>query len=138
MNLRYYLNFIFNVINDNLNMKTYKDRYQRKNFISLCLNDEELKDVELLAEKLDLKRASAIRALLLNKSAILKSKIKINENKEHLFLLNNIANNINQIAKKMNTNIDFFINSANGEQFAYLFDELTEDIEKIKGQLYDT
>ena len=119
-------------------MKTYKDRYRRKNFISLCLNDEELKDVELLAEKLDLKRASAIRALLLNKSAILKNKIKNNENKEHLFLLNNIANNINQIAKKMNTNIDFFINSANGEQFAYLFDELTEDIEKIKGQLYDT
>lgn len=39
-------------------MKTYKDRYKRKNFISLCLNDEELKDVELLAEKLDLKRAS--------------------------------------------------------------------------------
>lgn len=119
-------------------MKTYKDRYQRKNFISLCLNDEELKDVELLAEKLDLKRASAIRALLLNKSSILKNKIKNNENKEHLFLLNNIANNINQITKKMNTNIDFFINSANGEQFAYLFDELTEDIEKIKGQLYDT
>lgn len=119
-------------------MKTYKDRYQRKNFISLCLSDEELKDVEFLAEKLDLKRAAAVRALLLNKSAILKNKIKNNENKEHLFLLNNIANNINQIAKKMNANIDFFINSENGEQFAYLFDELTQDIEKIKGQLYDT
>jgi tRNA U34 5-carboxymethylaminomethyl modifying GTPase MnmE/TrmE len=121
-----------------LKTKTYKDRYQRKNFISLCLNDEELKDVELLAEKLDLKRASAIRALLLNKSAILKNKIKNNENKEHLFLLNNIANNINQIAKKMNTDIDFFINSGNGEQFAYLFDELTEDIEKIKEVYNDT
>lgn len=121
-----------------LKTKTYKDRYQRKNFISLCLNDEELKDVELLAEKLDLKRASAIRALLLNKSSILKNKIQNNEHKEHLFLLNNIANNINQIAKKMNTNIDFFINSANGEQFAYLFDELTEDIEKIKEVYNDT
>jgi len=118
-------------------MKTYKDRYQRKNFISLCLSDEELTEIELLAEKLDLKRAAAIRALLLNKSAILKNKIKNNENKEHLFLLNNIANNINQIAKKMNTNIESFI-SGNGEQFAYLFEELTEDIEKIKGQLYDT
>lgn len=119
-------------------MKTYKDRYQRKNFISLCLSDEELTEVEFLAEKLDLKRAAAIRALLLNKSTILKSKIKNNENKEHLFLLNNIANNINQIAKKMNTNIDFFINSANGEQFAYLFTELTEDIEKIKEVYNDT
>lgn len=119
-------------------MKTYKDRYQRKNFISLCLSDEELTEVELLAEKLDLKRAAAIRALLLNKSAILKNKIKNNENKEHLFLLNNIANNINQIAKKMNTNIESFI-SGNGEQFAYLFEELTEDIEKIKETYtYDT
>lgn len=112
-------------------MKTYKDRYQRKNFISLCLNDEELKDVELLAEKLDLKRASAIRALLLNKSVILKNKIKSNENKDHLLLLNNIANNINQIAKKMNSNIEKFL-SGNGEQFVYLFEELKEDIEKIK------
>lgn len=119
-------------------MKTYKDRYKRKNFISLCLSDEELTEVELLAEKLDLKKAAAIRALLLNKTASLKNKIKSNENKEYLFLLNNIANNINQIAKKMNTNIDFFINNANGEQFAYLFDELTEDIEKIKEAYNDT
>ncbi|EKT52835.1 MULTISPECIES: relaxosome component [Gammaproteobacteria] len=118
--------------------KTYKDRYQRKNFISLCLSDEELTEVELLAEKLDLKRAAAIRALLLNKSAILKNKIKNNGNKEYLFLLNNISNNINQIAKKINANIDFFINSANGEQFAYLFEELTEDIEKIKEVYNDT
>jgi len=119
-----------------LKTKNYKDRYQRKNFISLCLSDEELVEVELLAEKLDLKRASAIRALLLNKSAILKSKIKINENKEQLLLLNNIANNINQIAKKMNANIEFFL-SGNGEQFAYLFDDIIKDIEKIK-ETYDT
>lgn len=118
-------------------MKTYKDRYQRKNFISLCLSDEELTEVELLAEKLDLKRASAIRALLLNKSSILKNKIKNNENKGQLLLLNNIANNINQIAKKMNTNIEIFI-SGNGEQFAYLFEELIEDIEKIKEVYNDT
>lgn len=118
-------------------MKTYKDRYQRKNFISLCLSDEELTEVEFLAEKLDLKRASAIRALLLNKSSILKNKIKNNENKGQLLLLNNIANNINQIAKKMNTNIEIFI-SGNGEQFAYLFEELIEDIEKIKEVYNDT
>ncbi|ENZ0175292.1 plasmid mobilization relaxosome protein MobC [Providencia rettgeri] len=116
-------------------MKTYKDRYQRKNFISLCLSDEELIEVELIAEKLDLKRAAAIRALLLNKSAILKNKIKNNENKEHLFLLNNIANNINQIAKKINTDINYFL-SGNGEQFAYLFDDLIKDIEQIKKE-YD-
>lgn len=120
-------------------MKTYKDRYKRKNFISLCLSDEELTEVELLAEKLDLKKAAAIRALLLNKTSSLKNKIKSNENKDHLYLLNNIANNINQIAKKINTNIDFFINSGSGEQFAYLFDDLIRDIEIIKGALiYDT
>jgi len=118
-------------------MKTYKDRYQRKNFISLCLNDEELKDVELLAEKLDLKRASAIRALLLNKTLILKNKIKNNENKDQLFLLNNIANNINQIAKKINTNVDNFL-AGSGEQFAYLFYDLINDIEKIKEVYNDT
>lgn len=124
-----------NVINEDLNMKTYKDRYKRKNFISLCLSDEELTEVELLAEKLDLKKAAAIRALLLNKTASLKNKIKSNENKEHLYLLNNIANNINQIAKKINTDINYFL-SGNGEQFAYLFDDLIKDIEQIKKE-YD-
>jgi len=119
-----------------LKTKTYKDRYQRKNFISLCLSDEELTEVELLAENLDLKKAAAIRALLLNKTVTLKIKIKSNENKDHLLLLNNIANNINQIAKKMNANIDFFINGGNGEKFAYLFDDLTKDIEKIKKEYW--
>lgn len=117
-------------------MKTYKDRYKRKNFISLCLSDKELSEVELLAEKLDLKKAAAIRALLLNKTASLKNKIKSNENKDHLYLLNNIANNINQIAKKMNTNIESFI-GGNGEQFAYLFEDIIKDIDKIK-ETYDT
>ncbi|ENE3146561.1 plasmid mobilization relaxosome protein MobC [Escherichia coli] len=53
----------------------------------------------------------------------------------YLYLLNNISNNINQIAKKMNTNIDSFL-SGSGEQFAYLFDDLIKDIEQIKKE-YD-
>lgn len=116
------------------NPKTYKDRYQRKNFISLCLSDREVEQVDYLALKLNLKRAAAIREIILTNSSILKKQINKNDNKEVLFLLSNIANNINQIAKKMNTNIDLFL-SDNGEQFAFLFEDLISDFEKIKKEL---
>ena len=114
--------------------KTYKDRYQRKNFVSLCLSDSEIEQVDYLALKLNLKRAAAIREIILTNSSILKKQINKNDNKEVLFLLSNIANNINQIAKKMNTNIDLFL-SDNGEQFAFLFEDLISDFEKIRKEL---
>lgn len=89
-------------------MKNYKERYQRKNFVSLCLSDQEMAEVDELTRRLDLTRAAAIRELLLINTTKLKNRIKKNENKEQLFLLSNIANNINQIARKMNTDIDLF------------------------------
>lgn len=118
-------------------MKNYKERYQRKNFVSLCLSDQEMAEVDELTRRLDLTRAAAIRELLLINTTKLKNRIKKNENKEQLFLLSNIANNINQIARKMNTDIDLFL-SGNGEQFAYLLDPIIESIEKIKRGDNDT
>ncbi|KLN96345.1 plasmid mobilization relaxosome protein MobC [Moellerella wisconsensis] len=112
-------------------MKNYKERYQRKNFISLCLSDEELSKVEEMTKRLNTTRAAAVRDLLLLSTTKLKNKISNQDNNEYLFLLSNISNNINQIAKKMNSNINYFL-SGNGEQFAYLFNDLLEDIEKIK------
>lgn len=112
-------------------LKNYKERYQRKNFISLCLSDEELAKVEEMTKRLNTTRAAAVRDLLLLSTTKLKNKISNQDNNEYLFLLSNISNNINQLAKKMNSNINYFL-SGNGEQFAYLFNDLLEDIEKIK------
>ncbi|WP_196093972.1 plasmid mobilization relaxosome protein MobC, partial [Citrobacter sp. Res13-Lact-LER2-35-b] len=90
-------------------MPDYKERYQRKNFISLCLSDEELSEVENIADRLNMKRAAAAREILVTNSKRLKSQIKKNDNSEILFLYSKISNNINQIAKKMNTNLDKFL-----------------------------
>ena len=95
-------------------MRDYKEKYQRKNFVSLCLSDQEMSEVDELTKRLDLTRAAAIRELLLTSTTKLKNRIHKNDDKEQLFLLSNVANNINQIAKKMNTNIDYFL-SGNGE-----------------------
>ncbi len=38
---------------------SYRERYQRKNFISLCLSDEELSEIENIADRLNMKRAAA-------------------------------------------------------------------------------
>ncbi|MGX8949954.1 ribbon-helix-helix protein, CopG family [Providencia stuartii] len=118
-------------------MKNYKERYQRKNFVSLCLSDQEMAEVDELTKRLDLTRAAAIRELLLTSTTKLKNRIHKNDNREQLFLLSSISNNINQIAKKMNSNINYFL-SGNGEQFAYLLDQIIDDIEKIKRGSYDT
>ncbi len=82
---------------------SYRERYQRKNFISLCLSDEELSEIENIADRLNMKRAAAAREILVTNSKRLKSQIKKNDNSEILFLYSKISNNINQIAKKMNT-----------------------------------
>ncbi|KJF76434.1 hypothetical protein UA45_18665 [Morganella morganii] len=112
--------------------KTYKDRYKRKNFISLCLNDEELKDVETIAERLNTTRAAAIREILVLNSRQIKAKIKKNDNSELLFLLSNISNNINQVAKKINSNLNYFLSSDNSDVFIELMENITKDIEALK------
>ena len=56
-------------------MPDYKERYQGKNFISVCLSDEELSEVENIADRLNMKRAAAAREILVTNSKRLKSQI---------------------------------------------------------------
>lgn len=35
-------------------MRDYKEKYQRKNFVSLCLSDQEMAEVDELTKRLDL------------------------------------------------------------------------------------
>ncbi|MGP7886120.1 plasmid mobilization relaxosome protein MobC [Raoultella planticola] len=49
--------------------------------------------------------------------------------------LHKIGVNINQIARAINTDIDKFINQDFAEDFINLFEEITNDIEKIKGKI---
>ena len=94
-------------------------------------DERELSEVENIADRLKMKRAAAAREILVSNSKRLKSQIKKNDNSEILFLYSKISNNINQIAKKMNTNLDKFL-SGNGEEFALLIEEIFEDMEKLK------
>ncbi|HCC7936066.1 TPA: plasmid mobilization relaxosome protein MobC [Klebsiella pneumoniae] len=113
-------------------MSDYKEKYQRKNFISLCLNDKELEEIENIAERLNMKRAAAAREILVTNSQRLKSQIKKNDNSELLFLLSKISNNINQVAKKINTNMESFLSSDNSEVFSELMEEIISDFERLK------
>ncbi|HEK0777974.1 TPA: plasmid mobilization relaxosome protein MobC [Proteus mirabilis] len=110
--------------------KTYKDKYKRKNMISLCLNDEEFEKVKSLSENLNIPRATAIREVLILKADAVLSKIKKNDNKELILELNRIGNNLNQITKKINSNLELCL-SGEGENFAIAFDNLNETFYKI-------
>lgn len=115
--------------------KNYKDRYQRKHSLTLCFNDEEFQQVEELAEALRKPRATAVRELILNKEFKLKKEISKKENGDIYYELHKIGVNINQIARAINTDIDKFISQDFAEDFINLFEEITNDIEKIKGKI---
>lgn len=110
--------------------KSYKDKYKRKNMISLCLNDDEFLKIQNLASALNVPKATAARdVLILNADSVL-SKIKKNDNKALVLELNKLGNNLNQITKKINTNIELCL-SGEGENFALAFDNLNETFKKI-------
>ncbi|MEY0133877.1 plasmid mobilization relaxosome protein MobC, partial [Providencia rettgeri] len=109
--------------------KTYKDKYKRKNMISLCLNDEEFEKVKLLSEHLNIPRATAIREVLILKSDAVLSKIKKNENKDLALELNKIGNNLNQLTKKINSNIELFL-MGDAEMLALSIDDLNKEFNK--------
>ena len=115
--------------------KNYKDRYQRKHSLTLCFNDEEFQQVEELAEALRKPRATAVRELILNKNFKLKKEISKNEISDIYYELHKIGVNINQIAKSINTDIDKFISHQFAEDFLNVFEEITNDIEIIKGKI---
>ena len=66
---------------------------------------------------------------------ILKKEISKKENGDIYYELHKIGVNINQIARAINTDIDKFINQDFAEDFINLFEEITNDIEKIKGKI---
>lgn len=110
--------------------KNYKEKYKRKNMISLCLNDDEFLKIQNLASALNVPRATAVReVLILNADSVL-SKIKKNDNKALVLELNKLGNNLNQITKKINTNIELCL-SGEGENFALAFDNLNETFNNI-------
>lgn len=115
--------------------KNYKDRYQRKHSITLCFNDEEFAQVEELASMLKKPRATAVRDLILNKDFKLKKEISKNKTGDVYFELHKIGVNINQIARAINTDIDKFISHEFAEDFINLFEEITNEIELIKGKI---
>lgn len=111
-------------------VKNYKDKYKRKNIISICLDDDEFKKIEKITSSLNVPRATAIREVLIFDADIVLSKIKKNSNKELLLELNKIGNNLNQITKKINSNLDLFLKE-DGEAFALSFDQLNETFKNI-------
>ena len=115
--------------------KNYKDRYQRKHSITLCFNDEEFAQVEELASMLKQPRATADRDLILNKEFKRKKEISKNKTGDVYFELHKIGVNINQIARAINTDIDKFISHEFAEDFINLFEEITNEIELIKGKI---
>lgn len=111
-------------------VKNYKDKYKRKNMISICLNDDEYLKIEKITSALNVPRATATREILILNADNVLSKIKRNSNKELLLELNKIGNNLNQITKKINSNLDLFLKEE-GEAFALSFDQLNETFKNI-------
>jgi hypothetical protein len=111
-------------------VKNYKDKYKRKNMISICLNDDEYLKIEKITSALNVPRATATREILILNADNVLSKIKKNSNKELLLELNKIGNNLNQITKKINSNLDLFLKEE-GEAFALSFDKLNETFKNI-------
>lgn len=111
-------------------VKNYKDKYKRKNMISICLSNEEFEKIEKITLALNVPRATATREILILNADNVLSKIKKNSNKELLLELNKIGNNLNQIAKKINSNLDLFLKE-DSEAFALSFDQLNETFKNI-------
>ncbi|WP_374293212.1 hypothetical protein [Paenirhodobacter enshiensis] len=110
--------------------KNYKEKYKRKNMISLCLNDDEFLKIEKITSALNVPRATASREILISNADSILSKIKKNNNKDLVLSLNKIGNNLNQITKKINSNLNLCL-SGEGENFALAFDNLNETFNKI-------
>ena len=59
-------------------VKSYKDKYKRKNMISICLNDDEYLKIEKITSALNVPRATATREILILNADVVLSKIKKN------------------------------------------------------------
>lgn len=110
--------------------KTYKDKYKRKNMISLCFDDLEYLKIQKITDALNVPRATAAREILISNADLILSKIKKNNNTELILSLNMIGNNLNQITKKINSNINLFL-TGEAENFALSIHEINEALIKI-------
>lgn len=110
-------------------MSNYKNKYKRKNMISLCLDDDEYSKVELITNLLNVPRATAVRIVLISNIDYVLSKIKKNDNKALLLELSRIGNNLNQITKQINSNIEVFLYG--GENFAMSVDRLNDSFNEL-------
>jgi len=95
---------------------------QRKKIVSLRLTESEFEQIKSEAEKLGYTTSDFIRSILLKKNRCLKNK---KDTKKILFELNRIGNNLNQIAKYVNTfkTIDNFVK--------FSIDEILKELKKI-------
>jgi len=95
---------------------------QRKKIISLRLSENEFEQIKSEAEKLGYTKSDFIRSILFKKNRCLKNK---KNTKKILFELNRIGNNLNQIAKYVNTfkTIDNFVK--------FNIDEILKELKKI-------
>ena len=115
--------------------KFYKDKYQRKNMVSLCFSDEEISKIDAINNFLNVPRATAIREIIIDDTNKILSKIKKNQNQDLVLSLNKIGNNLNQITKKINSNLELFINNDNAENFASSIDDLNSLFKDILRRL---
>ena len=95
---------------------------QRKKLISLRLTESEFEQIKSEAEENGYSKSDFIRSILFKKNRCIKNK---KNTKKILFELNRIGNNLNQIAKYVNTfkTIDNFVK--------FSIDEILKELKKI-------
>lgn len=80
------------------------DKKRLNKVVAIRLNDEEYKSIKNKFKDTDLKDSALFRELLLSKSAQIE--VKKEDSKDYsraVFLINKTSNNINQLAKAINT-----------------------------------
>lgn len=112
--------------------KNYKERYKRQNFVSLCFDDSEFKIVnDAIGSDT---RASKMREIILAKCYQL-SKIANKKNNENLaYELNKIGNNLNQLTKLLNTNIENII-EVGADEIINLFENIIVKFDEVKEEI---
>lgn len=101
--------------------------------ISIRLNEEEYKRFDTLITKTGESKSSFFRKLILNNNQPIQLKEKKNNNKDYkriLFLINKASNNINQVAKILNSNAK--LGNLDDKKLPLIFNLLT-DIKNIMG-----
>lgn len=110
--------------------KQYRENVKRPR---LTFSEEEFRQIEELAKSLELKPAVFLKRLVLSamKGTTLQSEESLQDFQEIRFLLRNIANNLNQIAKHSNT-VGYVLDENQVLQNIRDFEETTSDFVEKK------